>query len=148
MEVALRRGRTLRGGDSGAEMWCHIPVPPQEPAAAQLPSPAPAPLVIYSLFLKLFWESVKTEPGAGASPLEPFCSRQDSALDGFGAGWWQEQRSTSVPGRNKPCPLFPPSHCPCKTCGKQLEGTGWWERQQDPGKRRGWGIYMAWVGDL
>lgn len=76
-------------------MWCHIPVPP---AAAQLPSPAPAPLVICSLFLKLFWESVKTEPGAGASPLEPFCSRQDSALDSFGAGWWQGWRGTSVPG--------------------------------------------------
>lgn len=80
-------------------MWCHLPVPPQEPAAAQLPSPAPAPLVIYSSFLKLFWESVKTEPGAGASPLEAFCSRQDSALDhSFGTGWWQEQRGTSVPG--------------------------------------------------
>lgn len=79
-----KREDPLWRGRCDAEMWPHIPVPAQEPAAAQLPSPAPARLVIYSLFLKLFWESVKTEPGAGASPLESFCSSQDSALDNSG----------------------------------------------------------------
>lgn len=80
------------------------------PGAAQLPSPAPLRLVIYSyLFLKLFWESVKTEPGAGASPLESFCSRQDSALDNSGTrrGWWQGWSGTSVSGEEGKKKNFP-----------------------------------------
>lgn len=98
---------------------------------------------------------MKTEPGAGASPLEFFCSRQDSALGNFGTcrGWWQGWRGTSLPGcctawKAQTNLSLPPSHpLPLQGSEKQLEGTGWWERQQDPhvepGKRRGWGINMA-----
>lgn len=77
----------------GATFQC-----PRGAGSSTAPAPAPARLVIYALFLKPFWESVKTEPGAGASPLESFCSRQDSALDNFGTGWRQGRGGTSVPG--------------------------------------------------
>lgn len=117
-------------------MWPHIPVPALGLGTAQLPSPAPHRLVIYShLFLKLPWESVKTEPGPGASPLESFCSRQDS---GFSTGqFWDMPRLVAgaeghictwllhgVESRNKPFPLFPPSHCPCKTVKNSWKALG------------------------
>lgn len=60
-----KRGDPLRRGRCNAETRHRIPVPAREPAAAQLPSPAPLPgalhcytafffLVIYSLFHKPF----------------------------------------------------------------------------------------------
>lgn len=58
--------------------------------------------------------------------------------------------ATARCGRQKQTfPLLPPSHpLPLQGSEKQLEGTGWWERQQDPhvdpGKRRGWGISQGW----
>lgn len=76
----------------------------------------------------------------------------------FGTGWWQGWKGTSIPGcclvwkaeTNLALSSLPP--LPLQDRGQQLEGTGWWERQQDPpvdpGKRRGWGITMAWVGYL
>lgn len=55
------------------------------------------------------------------------------------AAWCGRQKQTF--------PSLPSLPLPLQDSEKQLEGTGWWERQEDPhvdpGKRRGWGINMA-----
>lgn len=69
---------------------------------------------------------------------------------------WKGQRGTSVPGccvvwKAETFPSLPSLPLPLQDSEKQLEGTGWWERQQDPhvdpGKRRGWGINVARGGE-
>lgn len=146
-----------RGGCDDAEMWPCIPVPALELAAAQLPSPAPHRSVIYShLFLKLFWESVKTEPGTGATLCGVFLLKA-----GFSTGQFWDMPRLVAGAEGHICtwllqkqtfPSLPSLPLPLQDSEKQLEGTGWWERQQDPQvdprKRRGLGHQLGQGWDI
>lgn len=74
-------------------------------------------LVIYSLFLKLFWESVNTEPGSGASPLGSSRSGQDPAPGSLGlaeaggrGGGADPYPAAAQRGKQKqPFPSLPPT---------------------------------------
>lgn len=95
-------------------------------------------MVIYSLFLILFWESVNIECGAGASALGPSRSGPDPAA---GSGRAQAVFGPISRGRRGRAPSLPPSR-PCKAVKNSWKALGGGEGGQDPGAKQGMdGVY-------
>lgn len=138
-------------------MWHRIPVSRQQWGGLYTASF----LVIYSLFLKLFWESVNTEPEG----LEHHT--WDASIQGSIQHWvlWdlqrlvaglEEQIQRQQQRQTQPFASLPPIHCPCKAAGNSWKALGGGEGKAGPssGKRkelelrhgRGWDICRARMG--